>query len=71
MKKNKNYPSKGFWTLYIICLFILIYIGFKNGVKTDLLYIILTPIANLIITGIIIVLYFVIGMILGDRHDIK
>lgn len=68
MKNKKKYPSKEFWILYIICLFILFYIGLKNGAKIDLVYIIVLPIANFILTIIIVILHYFIDMILGNNY---
>lgn len=68
MKNKKEYPSKEFWILYVICLFILFCIGLKNDVKIDLVYIIVLPIANFILTIAIVVLHHFIGMMLGERY---
>lgn len=68
MKKKKNLPSKEFWTLYIIILFIMIYIGLRNGVKIDLPYIILLPILNFFVTYCVILAHILVSIILGEHY---
>lgn len=68
MEKKKEYPSKEFWILYIICLFILFCIGLKNNVKIDLIYIIVLPIANFMLTIAIVILHYFISMMLGNHY---
>lgn len=68
MKKNKNLPSKEFWSLYIIVLFIMIFIGLKNEVDIDFPYIILLPILNFFITYCVIIAHTFVSVILGEHY---
>lgn len=70
MKKNKNLPSKEFWSLYVIVLFIMIFIGLKNGVDINLPYIILLPILNFFITYCVIIAHVLISAILDEFRRI-
>lgn len=65
MKKIKEVPSKNFWSLYIVCLFVLIYILMKSNLKLDLLLIIAIPFLNLFFVYFVLIIHIFVDMLLG------
>jgi hypothetical protein len=68
MNKINNFFSKGFWSLYIICLVISIIIIIKCNTEADLITWLLLPIFNFISTTIIILIHIIVGIVLNDTR---
>lgn len=65
--KNKNYPSKEFWSLFLICLIIFIYIILKTNNNLEWYYIFIIPMINFFITIGVIILHNIVSLILGEK----
>jgi len=62
----KNKPSKGFWYLYFLSLFILIIVIFKIDIKLEPILWLSLPFLNFGITYFIIIIHFVVDLIIEN-----